>query len=61
MGLHLIGMIKQGDGGFPKKDLQRKLEDSERGSHAVAWTEIDGERVTALAWKGKSDKVKGKK
>ena len=54
-------MIKQGDGGFPKKDLQNLLEGKERGSHAVACMVIDGKRVTALAWKGKSEKVKGKK
>ena len=58
-GLHLIGMIKQGDGGYPKKGLCKLLNTDdyeERGSHVVAETEIDGKKVLAVAWKGKSDK-----
>ena len=56
-GLHLLGMIKQGDGGFPKNGLCKLLDkdDLERGSHVTATTTIDGEKVIALAWKGKSD------
>lgn len=65
IGLHLIGMIKQGDGGFPKKGLCALLDEpgkEARGSHAVATTKIDGEPVIGLAWKGKSDRGrKGKK
>ena len=63
-GLHLIGMIKQGDGGFPKQGLCKLLDNDDlpRGSHVVAKTTIDDERVIAVAWKGKSDKSnKGKK
>jgi hypothetical protein len=65
IGIHLIGMIKQGDGGFPKKGLCALLDEpgkEARGSHAVATIEIDGEPVIGLAWKGKSDRGrKGKK
>ena len=64
-GLHLIGMIKQGDGGFPKKGLCAELEKEEnslRGSHTTATTTIDGEKAIAVAWKGKSEKGrKGRK
>ena len=64
LGLHLIGMIKQGDGGFPKAGLCKLLdvEGKERGSHVVAETSVDDKKVIAVAWKGKSDKYrKGKK
>ena len=64
LGLHLIGMIKQGDGGFPKLGLCKLLDrdDKVRGSHVTAVTEIDNEKVIGLAWKGKSDKGnKGRK
>ena len=29
LGLHLLGMIKQGDGGFPKKELVAKVQGAE--------------------------------
>ena len=64
LGLHLIGMIKQGDGGFPKLGLCKLLDKDEkqRGSHVTAVTEIENEKVIGLAWKGKSDKGnKGRK
>ena len=63
-GLHMIGMIKTGNAGFPKKGLCMELEKEDviRGSHATARSIIDEERVIALAWRGKSDKGnKGKK
>ena len=62
-GLHLIGMIKQGDGGFPKEGLCKILDDEklERGSHVTATTTIEREQVIAVAWKGKSDKAKKSK
>ena len=64
LGLHLLGMIKQGDGGFPKLGLCKLLDKDEkaRGSHVTAVTEINLQKVIALAWKGKSDKGnKGRK
>ena len=61
LGLHLLGMIKQGDGGFPKKELVAKVQGAERGAWSVATTEVDGKKVIGVAWKGKSEKVKGKK
>ena len=59
-GLHLIGMIKQGDGGFPKNGLCKLLDkdDLPRGSHVTAEATIDNEKVIAVAWKGKSDRGK---
>ena len=63
-GLHLLGMIKQGDSGFPKKGLCKELDKRERGACAVATTVIDEEKFMAVAWQGKSDclnKSKGKK
>ena len=53
-------MIKQGDGGFPKKDLEEKLKGKERGSFAATSTKILEESFYAIAWKGKSEKMKGK-
>ena len=63
IGLNLIGMIKQGDGGFPKNGLCKLLDDDNkpRGSHVTAVTEIEDEKVIAVAWKGKSDKSKKNK
>ena len=64
LGLQLIGMIKQGDGGFPLQGLIKLLdkEGVDRGSHVTATTTIDNQKVIACAWKGKSDKSrKGKK
>ena len=63
-GLHLIGMIKQGDGGFPKKGLCSELEKEEndlRGSHVTATTTVDNEKVIGVAWKGKSEKGRKQK
>ena len=61
--LHLIGIIKQGDGGFPNNGLCKVLDSDEkpRGSHVTAITEIDNEKVIVVAWKGKSDKSKKNK
>ena len=62
-GLHLIGMIKQGDGGFPKNGLCKLLDidDKPRGSHVTAKTRINNQDVIAIAWKGKSEKSKKNK
>ncbi len=67
-GLHLLGMVKTGSAGFPKKELTAKLEGKERGAWATATMKLDkdeierenDEKVMAIAWKGKSEKVKGK-
>ena len=41
-GLHLIGMIKEGNGGFPKTGLCKLLDsdDKDRGSHVTATCKI---------------------
>ena len=55
-GLHLLGQIKQGDGGFPRVGLCKELDKEEnrpRGSYAVATATYENEKVIALAWKGK--------
>lgn len=63
-GLHLLGMIKQGDEGYPKVGLCKKLEKREGRVHAVATTTIEGNKYMKVAWREKSDwlnKSKGKK
>ena len=49
LGLQLIGMIKQGDGGFPLQGLIKLLdkEGVQRGDHVTATTTIDNQKVIA--------------
>ena len=64
IGLHLLGQIKQGDGGFPRLGLCKELDqerNNPRGSCAVATATYAGEKVIAVAWKGKSNRSKKEK
>eukprot|EP00957_Ditylum_brightwellii_P170835 13003018-Ditylum_brightwellii.AAC.1 len=66
IGLQNISNIKSSSTGFCKKELQEKLmgDDVERGAHAIATITIDGLKLTALAYREKSNchrKSKAKK
>ena len=60
-GLHVICMVKGGYGGFPKSDLVQTLEPKKRGEHTVATLKVGEHKLIGLAWRGKSDKIKGEK
>ena len=47
-GFYIISMIKQINSEYPKMELQEKLENGERGEHAVSTSSIYGERVIAV-------------
>ena len=63
IGLHSISMIKTGSSGYCKDELKNKLmgDDIERGAHSVATTTVDGVKLIALVYQGKSDKGKKNK
>eukprot|EP00957_Ditylum_brightwellii_P158289 12048749-Ditylum_brightwellii.AAC.1 len=54
IGLHNISNIKSGSASFYKTELQEKLmgNDVEHGAHAIAISEINGMKLTALAYSG---------
>ena len=61
-GLHCISNVKGGHGGFPKRCLVMKLVPEVRGSHVVATMKDEcDEKFLAVGWRGKSDRMKGKK
>ena len=54
-------MVKNAQGGFPKKQIVDKLEEKDRGSNVLATTFADQQQYLALGWQGKSDHLHGKK
>ena len=63
-GLHGLGNMKTGHSGIPKKEFSSLMDREliERGSHMVFSHITDrGDKIFACAWKGKSNRIKGKK
>lgn len=67
-GLHLLGMVKTGSGGYPKAELQAKVlgDDVPRGAWAAATTYLDQEgegnqRLLGVVWRGKGSRLSSKK
>ena len=54
---HIIDGINWGNYGYPKTGLKENLDNGERGEHAAATSNNEGERVIAVAWRGKGDKL----
>ena len=45
-------MINQASAGYPKTELQEKLDNEEGGDHDVATSNINVESVVAVTWRG---------
>eukprot|EP00957_Ditylum_brightwellii_P024006 1810146-Ditylum_brightwellii.AAC.1 len=60
IGLHNISNIKCGSAGFCKTQLQETLmgADVKQGAHAIATGKINGVKLLALAYRGKSNRHK---
>lgn len=63
-GLHFIGLLKTSHSGFPKDEMTQLLleDDKSRGDWCVMRHKMsNGQFIWGGAWRGKSDKLKGKK